>query len=361
VIPQQNDPRLQAVAAHLFTWSFPAARRRMQRRNFQPRDLLGLERSVLVSLGFSSAALKDFPEKYLIAAQCEIERCRQTGIRVIPRDDPYYPPLLQEIFDPPGILYIKGDPTFLQGMLLGVVGSRRADEYGRRAVNRLIPPVCRAGITVVSGMAYGIDSLAHRAALDSGMPTVGVNACGMDQLYPAGNRRLLHRIQEQGCIVSEAPLGTQPLPFLFPVRNRIISGLCRAVVVVQGTVRSGSLITARLALDQDRELMSVPGPLDSPLSSGPHHLIQQGAKLVQQPDDILEEFGLKSASVECALESLSSRQRRVLDLMSTDAVKRIDDFVETLNLPVPVVVSLLLELTIKGLIREEGDGYRKLA
>ena len=158
----------------------------------------------------------------------------------------------------------------------------------------------------------------------------------------------------------EAPLGTSPRPFLFPVRNRIISGLSRAVLVVQGTLRSGSLITARLALDQNRELMAVPGMVHSSLSSGPHFLIQHGAKLVQHADDILEEYGLSALKAAPSPAGLSLRERRVLDLMSEDGVKRIDDFVETLNLPVPVVVSLLLELTMKGFIREEGDGYRKL-
>lgn len=331
----------------------------MLRRNLSLRDLLGMDRADLHFLGFPSDALDGFPDKYVADAYREVKKCRELRTEVILRDDPAYPPLLREIYDPPEILYVRGDPCQLQGMRLAVVGSRKADEYGRRMVNRLIPPAAIAGITVVSGMAYGIDTLAHRVALDSGHPTVGVNACGMDHLYPAGNRRLQARIQANGCIVCEAPLGVPPRAFLFPVRNRIISGLCRAVLVVQGTLRSGSLITARMALDQNRELLAVPGPVDSPLSSGPHQLIQQGAKLVQKPEDILEEYGLSSVAGERPLAGLSSRERRVLDLMSTDGVKRIDDFVETLSLPVPVVVSLLLELTMKGFIREEGDGYRK--
>jgi len=359
VIQPLNDFRLHTIAAHLFCWHHAAARRRMLRRNLGLRDLLRMDRADVRSLGFPFDALEGFPQKYLAAAHEEIAKCRQLRTALILRDDPAYPPLLKEIYDPPEILYVRGDARHLQGMQLAVVGSRKADAYGRRMVNRLIPPASMAGITVVSGMAYGIDTLAHRVALDGGHPTVGVNACGMDHLYPAGNRSLHDRIQKNGCIICEAPLGTPPQPFLFPVRNRIISGLCRAVMVVQGTLRSGSLITARMALDQNRELLAVPGPADSPLSSGPHQLIQQGAKLVQQPQDILEEYGLSADAGQRSLAGLSSRERRVLDLMSTDGVKHIDDFVETLNLPVPVVVSLLLELTMKGFIREEGDGYRK--
>lgn len=331
----------------------------MLRRNLDMRDLAGMDRADLISLGFPPCTLEGFPEKYLAAAHEEAEKSRQLQATLILRDDPVYPPLLREIYDAPEILYVRGDVRHLQGMQLAVVGSRKADAYGRRMVQRLLPPVSVAGITVVSGMAYGIDTLAHRVALDNGHATVGVNACGMDHLYPAGNRNLHDRILQNGCIVCEAPLGTPPQPHLFPVRNRIISGLCRAVLVIQGTLRSGSLITARMALDQNRELLVVPGPADSPLSSGPHQLIQQGAKLVQQPEDILEEFGLSVDAGRRSLAGLSSRERRVLDLMSTDGVKRIDDFVEALNLSVPVVVSLLLQLTMKGFIREEGDGYRR--
>lgn len=360
VNPPRNDLRLHIIAAHLFSWRHTTARRHMLRRNLRLSDLLRMDRDAVQALGFPETALEGFPGKYLDLARKELQTCQQLETRLILRGDPEYPPLLEEIYDSPEVLYVCGDPGCLQGNLLAVVGSRKSDNYGKTAVLRLIPPLCAAGIIVVSGMAWGIDAHAHRAALDSGRPTVGVNAAGMDHLHPPGNRSLLNRIKKGGCIVCEAPLGTSPQAFLFPVRNRIISGLCRAVLVVQGTCRSGSMITARMALDQNRELMAVPGPIQSPLSSGPHRLIQQGCKLVTRAVDILEEYDLVPLPSAQATEGLSPRERRVLDLMESDGVKRIDDFVETLDLSVPVVVSLLLELTMKGFIREEGDGYLKL-
>lgn len=332
----------------------------MLRRNLRLDDLLRMDRDSVKALGFPEADLEDFPERYLDAAREELQTCERLETKLILRGDPEYPPLLEEIYDSPEVLYVCGDYGSLHGNLLGVVGSRKSDDYGKQAVLRLIPPLCAAGITIVSGMAWGIDAHAHHAALDSGRPTIGVNAAGMDHLHPPGNRRLLNRIKKKGCIVCEAPLGTSPQAFLFPVRNRIISGLSRAVLVVQGTCRSGSMITARMALDQNRELMAVPGPIHSPLSAGPHRLIQQGSKLVTQAVDVLEEYGLAPIPLQHSPEGLSPRERRVLDLMEVDGVKSIDDFVETLDLSVPVVVSLLLELTMKGFIRQEGDGYLKL-
>jgi len=361
VQPPLTEDQIRAVAAHIFTWRYIQPRRRLFRQGLIPSSLFGLSHAEIRNLGFPEPETRKFKKHYADLTEKEIRSCRQLGATIVFRDSPNYPPLLREIFHPPEFLYVRGDIRALQGNHLAVVGSRRGDRYGREMILRLLPGAVAAGLSIVSGMAYGIDSMAHLAALNSGGVTIGVNASGIDHLYPTGNQALFSRIIRNGCIVCEPPLGTPPLPFLFPIRNRVIAGLSRSVLVVQGAMRSGSLITARLALDQNRDLMAVPGPIESPLSEGPHHLIQQGAKLVQRTKDILEEYGLTSPGEDPAtLAGLSSHERAILDLLKENAVKRIDDFVETLNLPVPAVVSLLRELSMKGLIREEGDGFRIL-
>ncbi len=202
--------------------------------------------------------------------------------------DERYPPDLRMIPDPPTRLFVRGslpDPP-----MLAVVGSRRATPYGLRVAHWLASELAHCGIVVVSGLARGIDAAAHRGALAASGPTVAVLATGLDRIYPPEHRDLADAIAGQGALLTEAPEGTEPLPGRFPVRNRIISGLCLGVVVVEAAERSGALITARLALEQGREVFAVPGSIENPLTMGTHRLIQDGAKLVHAVDDILEEF-----------------------------------------------------------------------
>ena len=203
--------------------------------------------------------------------------------------DERYPPLLKEISDPPPLLYLRGDPDRLSFPQLAVVGSRNPDPLGRETARDFARQLAAAGMTVTSGMAMGVDSEAHRGALESGS-TIAVVGTGLDRVYPAKNRELAHQIAEAGVIISEFPIGTEPHPSNFPRRNRIISGLALGTLVVQAAKKSGSLITARLAMEQGREVFAIPGSIHNPLARGNHQLIRQGAKLVETTDDIMEEL-----------------------------------------------------------------------
>ncbi len=209
-------------------------------------------------------------------------------------DDPSYPALLRQIFDPPDHLYVDG--LIPGGPMIAVVGSRRATPYGLRTAQRLARALSDAGVVVVSGLARGIDAAAHRGALEGASPTVAVLATGLDRIYPPEHADLAQAIAASGAVVTEAEAGTAPLPSRFPPRNRIISGMSLGVVVVEAAARSGALITARMAIEGNREVFCVPGSIDNPLAAGPHQLIRDGAKLVQTVEDVLEEFpGLAGA------------------------------------------------------------------
>jgi len=220
----------------------------------------------------------------------ELEKLASLGAQAISFDDPAYPTLLRQIADPPPVIYISGKKELLLKDSVAMVGSRAATVYGRRTAYSLAENLTRFSLLVVSGLALGIDAEAHRGCLAAGGETIAVLGCGLDIVYPRQNRDLYQEISDQGVLVSEYPLGTQPEGFRFPARNRIIAGLSKGVVVVEAAKRSGSLITAQLALDYGREVFAVPGQVDSHKSAGAHWLLQQGAKLVQRVEDIIDEF-----------------------------------------------------------------------
>ena len=267
---------------------------------------------------------------------------------------------MKKIFNPPDFIYARGNLDTLKTEKISVVGSRKASRYGSNTLNTLLPPLCRSGLAIVSGMAYGIDSIAHRIAVQQGGKTIGVNAGGLLHLYPAGHYSLFPKIIANGCIISEFPLDVIPRPYHFPIRNRIIAGLSNAVLVVEAAMRSGSLITARLALDQNRDVFAIPGPIDSPLSQGANYLIQQGAKLIASADDILEEYNLPTTGDEQDLRrALSQKEIKLLDLIGVNEVKDIDYFVEQTGLSVSEVISLAMGLILKNLLMEAEGGYRR--
>ncbi|NLB07392.1 MAG: DNA-protecting protein DprA, partial [Desulfobulbaceae bacterium] len=236
---------------------------------------------------------------------------------------------------------------------------RAASDYGRRVAALLAGDLAAQGLTVVSGAAYGIDAAAHRAALVAGGRTAAVLGCGVDVAYPRTHADLLREIADQGVLLSEYPLGTRPEGFRFPARNRIISGLVQGVVVVEATEKSGSLITARLALDQGREVFAVPGRIDSPKSTGAHRLIQQGARLVQTVQDILDELsweGRLAAPVpamapDAPRARLAPGEQSLLDSLDTYP-RDIDTLVRQTGLPVGEIHALLLQLELSGLVRQ---------
>jgi len=202
--------------------------------------------------------------------------------------DPDYPALLTQIHDPPARLYVNG--RLPAEPMIAIVGSRRATPYGQRAARRLARDLSEVGVVVVSGLARGIDAAAHRGALEGGSPTVAVMATGLDRIYPPEHAELAQAIAQSGAVITEAEPGTPPLPGRFPVRNRIISGLSLGVIVVEAAQRSGALITARMAAEQGRDVLCVPGSIENPLATGVHQLIKDGAKLVQTVEDVLDEF-----------------------------------------------------------------------
>ena len=225
-------------------------------------------------------------------ATAEAERARAAEAEVVAYQDPRYPQRLREIYDPPILLYAWGKTELLSSDSMAIVGARRPSPYGTGAAQKFGRELCRAGLTVVSGMARGIDTWAHRGALEAGGATVAVLGCGTDVVYPRENQQVMADIVKEGLVVPEFSMGSTAFPQNFPICNRVISGLSLGVVVVEGAQYSGSLITARLALDQGREVFAVPGSIASKANWGPNLLIKQGAKLVQETTDILEELPL---------------------------------------------------------------------
>jgi len=356
-----DEGQLKRVAFHLLTFKNPKARHRLVRDRIAAAEFFCLESRRLEAAGFLPAEIRAVREPGWHIAENEVKRLAANHIDIIFREEGDYPPLLAEIYDPPDLIYFTGRREVLAKTKLAVVGSRRGSAYGQNALNRILPECCQAGLVIVSGMAYGIDSMAHKLAVREKTGTIGVNAGGMLHLYPAGNMALIEKIIDQGGVISEFPLDVVPRPFLFPIRNRIIAGIARAVLVVEAALRSGSLITARLALEQDRDVMAVPGNIDSALSQGTNYLLQQGAKLIQSAADLLLEFGLSRPARQQIETSLSSKEKKILDLCGENEVKGIDFLVEALDWSAAEIISLLMGLVLKNLLVEEAGGYRRIA
>ena len=278
--------------------------------------------------------------------------------------------MLKQISDPPLVLYVRGNAKVLSQHAVAIVGTRRPTAYGSQVAHRLAHDLAERQLVIVSGMARGVDSAAHHGALEANGKTVAVFGSGADVIYPRENRRLAEKIMEAGAVVSEFPLGTAPTPENFPIRNRIISGLSLGVMVVEAAEYSGSLITARLALEQNREVFAVPGNVTSAQSFGPNHLIKQGAKLVDQWVDVVEEFPLHirmqllppvegsegqlatSGTASLFEESLTPDQKMVFGVLRVDEASFVDAVFESVALPPARILQALLELEMNGLIRQ---------
>ena len=311
---------------------------------------------------FAQAALKD--------AERDVQEVAKADCVLIAFDSEEYPPLLKQIPDAPLLLYVRGDVKVLSQFAVAIVGSRRPSAYGSSVAHRLAHDLAQRQLVVASGLARGVDSAAHRGALEAKGKTVAVLGSGLDVIYPRENKKLADEIAKSGAVISEFPLGTSPSPENFPIRNRIISGLSLGVVVVEAAEYSGSLITARLALEQNREVFAVPGNITSAQSFGPNHLIKQGAKLVDQWMDVVEEFpsevrmqlmppaevtetvpmGAETASL--FQTSLTPDQKVVFDVLRADQTSFVDDIVGAAQMPHPRVLGVLLELEMNGLIRQ---------
>jgi len=343
--------------------------------NFRsPQAVFRASRSELEASGLSGSAAQT------IASGCTFEdavdqqqKMLETGAELIPLIDPRYPPLLKAIYDPPNALFARGRVELLQSVMLGVVGTRRPSAYGIAATERLSPDLAQAGLTIVSGMARGIDTAAHKSTLAVGGDTVAVLGCGVDLVYPAENRKLASEIAEKGLVLSEFPMSAPAYPQNFPIRNRVISGMSVGVLVVEGAQYSGSAITARIALEQEREVFAVPGNITSKMSWGPNLLIKQGAKLVQEWNDVTVELPAETRRVlmaqvqarigQISLETkgedagnqpeLGPASRALMTHLKPDIPTQVDELMESFDtLTSSEIIAALFELEMLGLIRQ---------
>ena len=291
----------------------------------------------------------------LTAAEDQLRRIEKQKINYVTIWDKDYPPLLKRISDPPVVLFYRGKPEVAQNPAVAVVGTRTPSSYGKTITSRLVRELVAAGITIVSGMARGIDAIAHTTALQSAGSTIAVFGCGLDYCYPAENRKLYDTIPGQGILFSEYFLGTGPDATNFPRRNRIISGLSQGTLVVEAGERSGALITAYYALNQNREVFAVPGNINNPKCRGTNHLIKQGAKLVQNVNDILEEIegGVsgKKPGPRPVPENLSELEKKIIASLSSEPT-HIDRLVMELKETPATILSGLLTLELLGLIQQ---------
>lgn len=274
------------------------------------------------------------------------------------RSDARFPPRLKAIFDPPRSLYLRGsgEPELLGWRAVGVVGARSCSPYGAQVARMLGRELAAAGLVVVSGLARGIDGEAHRGALESGGPTVGVLGCGIDRDYPAANASLSRRMEDGGLVVSEYEAGVEPAPWRFPARNRIIAGLCEAVVIVEARERSGALITADFALEEGREVFAVPGEITSALSVGSNALLRMGATPLTRAGDVLEALGIERAEA-VADPDVSEAAKRILGLVR-DTPAGADELVVRASLEAGAVSVALTELELAGLVAAADGVYR---
>ena len=291
-----------------------------------------------------------------VSLDADMERLARHSVQVLVNEDPLYPPRLREIYDYPPVLYVKGRLPVQDQPSLAIVGTRHPTIYGRQVTEEIVVDLARSGITIVSGLARGIDSVAHRATLDAGGKTIAVFACGLDIIYPSENTKLAQAIMEQGAVVSEHPLGVKPRPEGFPLRNRIMSGLSLGVLVVEAGERSGALITAQQAVEQNREVFAIPGSILSPASRGPNRLIQDGAKLVSDYADILQELNLTIVAQQAEFRDFSpvdDVESAILMQLGSEP-NHIDEICRRSGLAMPSVSSTLAMLELKGMARQVG-------
>jgi len=301
----------------------------------------------------------------------ELELAEKLDVWIINVDDKRYPPALKRIYDPPPVLYIKGSLAREDNLAISIVGSRRCSLYGQEQSSRFAHFLSSAGFTICSGMARGIDTAAHQGALSASGRTIAVQGCGLANVFPPENKKLFELIAESGACISELPLGYEPLSENFPPRNRIIAGLSLGTIVVEAGFRSGALITARAALENNREVMAVPGKIDSPLSKGTHQLLKQGAKLIESVEDVMEGLGYigeqledhVSTAAEKAAESvetplfdikalkLSGPEKTIYECLNKEP-SHIEEIIADTDLAAGSVNAGLVSLRLKGLIKQ---------
>ena len=301
--------------------------------------------------------------------QRELAWAQQLGVHLIHLDDERYPHPLKRIFDPPPVLYVKGRLVRENNLCIAIVGSRHCSLYGREQAARFAHLLAHAGFTVVSGMARGIDTAAHQGALAAGGHTLAIQGCGLATCYPPENKQLFHHLAESGACISELPLNAEPRHEHFPARNRIIAGLSLGTLVIEAGMRSGAMITARLAMENNREVLALPGRIDSSLSKGPHTLLKQGAALVESIEDIMESLGVIGKQlrdhVRASIEEIPQNQAKkrsivqlhlslteqaIYDCLGRDPLHA-DSIATTTHLPAGKITAELVSLQLKGMVK----------
>jgi len=342
-----------------------------------PQEIFRTPASELEATGLAGSVARSIASGCVFEdAAGQQEKAMAAGAAVIPISDSRYPARLREIFDPPILLFARGRAELLRQIVLGVVGTRRPTPYGLAATERLSTDLARAGLTIASGMARGVDTVAHRATLSAGGDTIAVFGCGVDGVYPAENRKLADEIALKGLLLSEFPMGSPAYPQNFPVRNRIISGMSVGVLIVEGAQHSGSAITARMAMEQQREVFAVPGNITSKMSWGPNLLIKQGAKLVQEWNDVVVELPAETRRIlidraqgrlfsepdsgeeeegknDSQVAEITPVAREILKLIPPDRAVQLDELHESLErYSSSELIAGIFELEMSGLIRQ---------
>ena len=314
----------------------------------------------------ASVAQAVFKKEALKRAEKELAAIRRiAGCRLLNWTEPEYPQALLQIYDPPVMLYVRGEPQILNLPSISIVGTRKPTLYGSQLAERLGRDLAARGLVIVSGMARGIDAIGHQGAMAANGRAIGILGTGIDVCYPKENKKLYEKVLERGAIISEFPIGTHPAPENFPVRNRIVAGIPLGVIVVEGAQYSGSLITARLAMEFGREVFGVPGNVTQPVSFAPNQLIKQGAKLVTCAEDVIEELPTPVRAMLVQAEqpeaeqrnlllaaSLNNSEKKLYELLSAEETRHIDDIVERSGLNSSVVLATLFDLEMKGIIRQ---------
>jgi DNA processing protein len=315
-----------------------------------------------------------FKKQSFWRAEKELDAARRVGCKLVNWAEPEYPQSLLQIYDPPVMLYVRGDTSILNGPSIAIVGTRRPTVYGTQMSDRMGRDLATRGLTIVSGMARGVDAIAHQGATAAGGRAIGVLGTGIDICYPKENKKMYEKVLEKGAIVSEFPIGSHPAPENFPVRNRIIAGMPIGVVIVEGKQYSGSLITARLAMEFGREVFGVPGNVTQEVSFAPNQLIKQGAKLVTNAEDVIEELPTPIRAALLQVETVESEQRNLLvadglsatekkiyELLSAEESRPIDELVETSGLNSSEVLATLFTMEMKGIVRQlPGKQFNKV-
>jgi DNA processing protein len=361
------DSSLSWLALSLTPGLGPRLTARVLREFGSPDGVFAASRTVLEACNLPGATAQAIVSRGAFStAEKELAQIRELGVQLLHWGESEYPPRLLEIYDPPPLLYVRGDIQVLRRYSISMVGTRRPTPYGNLIAERIARDLADRGLVIVSGLARGIDCLAHRGACASARgATIAVLGTGIDVIYPKENKKIFAEVEKRGALISEFPMGTHPAPENFPVRNRIVAGMSLGTIVVEGEQYSGSLITARLAMEFGREVFGVPGNTTQPTSFAPNQLIKQGAKLVTGWEDVVEELSTEiraelfhvetpgAAERESLFaEALAPEQKKLYDLLSSDQAVQVDAIVESSGMTSSAVLSALCEMELKGMIRQ---------